>query len=302
MSIPVSLVQMEVESLNKRHNLEKMEAFIYQEAQAQSKLIVFPELANTGYVAPFEAGQKLGLGLDSYADYTRELWAAADSLQGESLHKMATLAQELDVFIVAGLALYDEQIPTRLFNSSVLFGPTKGLISVYHKLHLWGPEKLYFARGEQIFVDDLPIGKLGMQVCYDIRFPELTRILALQGAEIVTNIWASAYPIANLPADLDLFKHRCFTRAHENGVYFLSCNQAGTRGDYQFLGHSVVCGPDGNVVAELASFDEGVLRAEINKEKIREYRSTVSIFADRQAELYQRYYQALDQPPAKIEI
>src|SRR5690625_788038 len=297
MSFAVSLVQMEVDSLAKENNWAKMEAYVRQEAQAGAKLIVFPELSNTGYIAPFEAGQPVGLGFGHYSDYARALWAAAEPLQGDNMHRMAVLAQELEVYVVAGLALYDEQVPTRLFNSSALFGPGDGVLAVYHKLHLWGMEKLYFARGERIFVNQLPMATLGMQVCYDIRFPELTRIMALQGAEIITNVWASAYPKDSIPADMGLFVHRCFTRAHENGVYFLSCNQAGSRGDYQFLGHSVVCGPDGNVQAELANFDEGVVRAELDLQKVRDYRASVPLFADRQADLYQRYFQALDKLP-----
>jgi len=297
MSFAVSLVQMEVESLAKDHNWDKMEGFVRQEAQAGARLIVFPELSNTGYVAPFEAGQALGMGFKRYGDYARALWQAAEPLQGDNMRRLSMLAQELDVFIVAGLAVYDERVPTRLFNSSVLFGPAEGELAVYHKMHLWGTEKLYFARGEEISVHQLPIGTLGMQVCYDIRFPELTRIMALQGAEIITNVWASAYPKDSIPADMGLFVHRCFTRAHENGVYFLSCNQAGSRGDYQFLGHSVVCGPDGNVQAELANFDEGVVRAELDLQKVRDYRASVPLFADRQADLYRRYFQALDKLP-----
>ncbi len=128
-----------------------------------------------------------------------------------------------------------------------------------------------------------------MQICYDIRFPEITRIMACEGAGIITSVWASFGADGQPVADEGLFIHRAYTRAVENGVFFLSCNRAGLHGDQRFFGRSCVIAPDGRVLGNLAHDREDILRVELDLADITRYRAATGIWTDRVPELYARY-------------
>jgi len=147
-----------------------------------------------------------------------------------------------------------------------------------------------FKKGDSIDVWPGPQCRLGMQICYDVRFPEITRILALQGAEVVTNVWASAGVEGDPIADENLFVHRAYTRAVENGLFFLSCNRVGVQAGYRFFGRSCAIAPNGRVLGALAHDREDVLRVEIDLREISQYRTYTGIWTDRDPELYQRYW------------
>jgi predicted amidohydrolase len=131
-----------------------------------------------------------------------------------------------------------------------------------------------------------------MQICYDIRFPEITRILALQGADVVTNIWASSGVDGAPVADEALFIHRAYTRATENGVFFLSCNRAGVQAGHRFFGRSCAVAPNGRVIGALEHDAEDVLRVEIDLQEVSRYRAFTGIWTDRDPALYARYFTA----------
>ena len=172
-----------------------------------------------------------------------------------------------------------------MYNASVLFGP-EGVIGSYRKIHLWHCEKLYFAPGDSLEVFRSAIGTIGLQVCYDIRIPEVTRSLALKGAEIICSVWASFRKSNAPPDDPDLFKHRAYTRSVENRIFFLSCNRSGKQGDFSFLGRSIVTSPNGTVLAASTTEDEEVIRAEINLAAVTAYRTCTGVIADRRPNAY----------------
>lgn len=284
----VSLIQLDVRPLAPAENLEKMHHFAMEQIKAGAQIIVFPELCNTGYVEPLAPGGVF-LEQNSFAEYIADLQQASEAVDGPYTRWMRDLCTRYRVYIVAGLATKHPSLYGCLYNSSVLMKPD-GEYFVYHKIHRWHMEKLYFVAGEKIEVQDSDFGKIGMQICYDIRFPEVTRVMALQGAQIITNIWASFRHIKSAVADDGLFFHRAYTRAVENGVFFLSCNRAGKHGDFCFMGRSCIIAPDGRVVAQSFSENEEVISAEINISEVASYRSSTGIFTDRRNDVYQKYF------------
>lgn len=281
----VSLIQLDVAPLAPARNLDRMCDFARREAARGARLILFPELANTGYVEPLAPGEPIDPAFSEHAEYAERLYAASEPPGGPVSRALAEIAREHGTHIVTGLAQRDPVLPGVIYNASVLLGPD-GLIGSYRKIHLWHCEKLYFATGDGIEVCPTAIGTIGLQVCYDIRFPEITRSLTLKGAEIVCSVWASFRKTDTPPDDPDLFKHRAYTRAIENGIFFLSCNRSGTHGRFSFLGRSIAISPHGRVLAASSSEDEEVIRAEIDLGDVAAYRMSTGILADRKSYAY----------------
>ncbi|UWU73181.1 carbon-nitrogen hydrolase family protein [Bradyrhizobium huanghuaihaiense] len=289
--VSVSLIQFDAKVLEPETNLERMRAAILSEAKTGAQLIVFPELSNTGYVEPLTPGAPFSPDSGGSDQYAFRLFQAAEPVNGPFITSLCDLARAHSLHVVAGLALRHPVQQGVMLNASILIGP-QGVLGVYHKIHRWHLEKLYFIAGQSISVQRTPLGPIGMQICYDIRFPELTRALMLQGAQIVTNIWASFRPKDKPLEDEQIFTHRAYTRATENGVFFLSCNRAGTQGHCAFMGRSVIVAPDGKVLAQSTSEDEDVIRAEIDLDDVARYRSYVGLATDRRTDLYSRYLTA----------
>ena len=281
----VSLIQMDVAPPAPVRNLERLCKFARSEAADGARLILFPELANTGYVEPLAPGEPIDPEFGEHAEYAAQLYAASEPPDVPVSRALTEVACEHGTHIVAGLALRDPVVPGVLYNASVLFGPA-GVIRTYRKMHLWHCEKLYFAPGDGLEVCRTAIGAIGLQICYDIRFPEITRGLTLKGAEIVCSVWASFRKTDTPPDDPDLFKHRAYTRALENGIFFLSCNRSGTQGRFSFLGRSIAISPHGKVLAASSSEKEEVIRAQIDLGDVAAYRMSAGILADRQPHSY----------------
>ncbi|CAB3801569.1 (R)-stereoselective amidase [Paraburkholderia caffeinitolerans] len=287
--INVSLVQFNPASLQAAENGLRMCEFAQAEAKQGANLIVFPELSNTGYVEPLVAGQPISDGVGGTlhpGEFAQRLQAAAATVDGPLIEQLRGIAERYKTHIVAGLALRDATQRGVLYNSSALIGPD-GLFSVYHKIHLWHCEKLYFTPGRRIDVFDTALGKLGMQVCYDIRFPEITRIMSLKGATIVTSVWAAPFPVGKALADGDIFRHRAYTRATENGIFFLSCNRVGVQAGHEFLGRSLVAAPNGDILAAADNTEETVVRAQLDPALVDEYRCIAPVWLDRRPDVYE---------------
>jgi len=286
--VNVSLVQFDAKVLEPELNLTRMQAAIGAEAKQGAQLIVFPELSNTGYVEPLTPGAPFSPEAGEADRYPFRLFQAAEPQNGPFITSLCDLAREHRLHVVAGLALRHPVQQGVMHNASVLIGP-HGVLGTYHKIHRWHLEKLYFMAGESISVQQTMLGPIGMQICYDIRFPELTRALMLHGAQIVTNIWASFRPHDKPLEDDQIFTHRAYTRATENGVFFLSCNRAGRQGRCAFMGRSVIVAPDGRILAQSSSEDEDVIRAELDLDDVARYRTYVGLATDRRADMYAQY-------------
>jgi len=192
---------------------------------AGAQIVVLPELVTSGYVfASLE-----------------EARAAAFPAEGEWFAGWAREAARVDAVVIGGFC---ERGPDgRLFNSSALVDGG-GLRAVYRKLHLWGEEPRWFSAGDRPApVLDTGHGRIGLAVCYDIEFPELTRGLALAGAELL------AVP-ANWPREpRPILQSLAATTAYLSRVYVAVCDRCGSERGLEFEGGSVIAGPDGGLCA-----------------------------------------------------
>ncbi len=289
--IRVSIVQFDAAPLMPDDNIERICAFIKQEARQGCELVILPELSNTVYVEPLVP---CGPMVSDVPHYPQALFDACADLNGPHVEALQNTAADCNISLVIGLGIRDRALSGVMRNASLLITPS-GLGGIYFKVHQWHNEKLYFTRGNSI--DTFPcLGtRVGMQICYDIRFPEITRIMASRGAGIITSVWASFGAAGQPLADPGLFIHRAYTRAIENGVFFLSCNRAGLHGEQQFFGRSCAIAPDGRILGNLDHHSEDVLRVELDLQDIARYRTATGIWADRVPDLYARYAPVLGQ-------
>ncbi|MGD0590395.1 MAG: nitrilase-related carbon-nitrogen hydrolase [Bacteroidota bacterium] len=214
-------------------------------------LYVLPELFNTGYNFVDEA----------------EVRSMAESADGSTFQTINEWTTKHSTYSVYGFA---EQAD-KLYNSAALVGP-EGFIGIYRKVHLFDRENLFFAPGNLGFpVFDLPIGKVGMMVCFDWLYPESVRSLALKGAQLI------AHP-SNLV--LPYCPDGMVTRALENKVFTATADRVGeeNRGgiDLKFIGTSQIVATNGKILCRLGEREHGIAVADIDltladKKQINEY-------------------------------
>ncbi|WP_219419315.1 nitrilase family protein [Pseudonocardia nigra] len=216
-------------------------------ADAGATLIVLPELCSSGYV--FES--------------RREAFAAAEEVpSGRTISAWEELCRDRSVYLVAGIP---ERVGDRLYNSSVLVGPS-GHIGTFRKVHLWNRENLYFEPGDLGFpVFHTPIGRIATFICYDCWFPESYRACALAGADIIcvpTNWVPIPGQAQGSPAMATVL---CQAGAHTNSVYVAAADRVGTERGQLFNGQSVIVSYTGWPMAGPASpDDEEILYADVD--------------------------------------
>jgi 5-aminopentanamidase len=232
-------------------------------------LVVFPECALSGYVfGDREQASQAAVGLD-----------------GPEVGALAAACAEHGLHAVVGLLEADRGA---VYNAAVLLGP-EGVVGSYRKAHLpcLGVDR-FVARGEQRepAVFETALGRIGVAICYDLRFPETARLLALAGAELVAQ--PSNWP----PQAVLLADHFVRVRAAENRVFVVLANRGDEEGGVEFIGRSQIVGPAGDVLAS-AEREEGLVVADVDLAEAREKRIVnepgvyeVSLFEDRRPELY----------------
>jgi predicted amidohydrolase len=272
-SVRVAVAQTAPELGANARNLERLLDRLQEVASKGARLVVFPECALSGYMV----------------DRVEELRCLAEPIPGPSTSRIAEACARQRVYAVVGLL---EQGIDAFYNSAVLVGP-EGLIARYRKAHLpgLGLDRLV-AHGDTPFaVHDTPIGRIGMAICYDIRFPEPTRLLALRGAEIVAfpSNWPSVERLAPPSAIPDVLTR---ARAIENRVFLAVADRAGEERGSRFLGRSQLIDVSGKVVAEAGSGEE-LLYADFDLALARQKdfvyapgRFETHWFADRRTDLY----------------
>ena len=273
--ITVAGVQMDVALMDMEANLQAMETHLGETARRGALLTVFPECALTGYCF----------------DSLEEALPYAESIPGPSTERLAKRCAELNVFAVYGLL---EKDGDDLFNACVLIGP-EGLVGSYRKIHLpyLGIDRFTTPGNRPFAVQEAGPLKIGMNICYDGSFPESSRIMALQGADLIvlpTN-WP---PGAKCTADYVIN-----TRAMENATYYMAVDRVGNERGFDFIGQSRICEPNGDTVAWANHTDEEILYAQLdlrrsrNKHLVRvPEKHEIHRFADRQPQ----WYAALTEP------
>lgn len=240
---------MQVGIHNKKNNLERTLSLVNEAADAGAGLVVLPELANTGY------------SFDTRAEAYEHAEQVPD---GPTCEAWSALAADRGLYIVGGIAEMDG---VRLYDTAVLVGP-EGYIGRYRKTHLWNKEKLVFEAGNEGFpVFETPIGRIGMLICWDIWFPEVARILAAQGADIICspNNWVWTPPPLFDSTGKAMASYLTMAAAHQNSVPIIAADRVGEERGAKFLGCSLIAGINGWPVGEVASAtDDAILYADID--------------------------------------
>ncbi|MFC1912256.1 carbon-nitrogen hydrolase family protein [Chloroflexota bacterium] len=282
--VKVSLVQFAPVWLDRHSSAKRMKRFAEEEAAKGSELIVFPELCNVGYITPVVVGEPPSFDSETTAaQFASKYIKASEPVPGPTTDVLEAVTRKYGVYIVVGISQIHPVVPATLLNSAVLVGPS-GLVGIHHKMHIPADERSYFYPGNTVDVYRTDLGNLGMLVCYDGRFPEPSRILALKGAEIICALSASPRVEHQYP---EMDKYRADCRAQENGVYFIACNRSGKEGNTVYLGHSAIAKPGGGIIASSESENEEVITAELYNEEIIAFRSSfIGVFRDRRPEMY----------------
>ena len=255
---------------NKGENLDAAESLIRSAASAGADLIALPELWNCH-------------GLEEV------YWENAEPVPGPTTAFLGGLAGELGVYLLGGSILEGDSQSTKLHNTSTFFGPDGRMSAVYRKIHLFdvkAPDREYLesrtiAAGKEIVTAKAGAATIGLSVCYDVRFPELYRLLALRGAEVL------AVPAAfTLQTGKDHWELLLRARAVENQAYVVAPAQWGRKADGRWTyGRSIIVDPWGTVLAQCPDRD-GFALATLDLDYLDRFREEFPALKNRRPETY----------------
>lgn len=263
----VAVAQMEPRLAEKERNLDAALERLEEAAAAGAQLLVLPECAIPGYMF----------------DSAEEALPHAEEIPGPTTEAFERECARLGVHAITGLL---ERDGDTLYNAAILAGPD-GLIGSYRKTHLpfLGVDR-FVTPGDEFKVFDTALGRIGLIICYDLRFPEVTRTLALHGADMVA--LPTNFPMAaKLQCDVI-----APARAAENRIYLLVANRVGKERWGEFCGWSQIVDPYGTRLAEAGETEETLLVADVELEKARDKDYVVPgeyelyLFGHRRPELY----------------
>jgi predicted amidohydrolase len=244
-------------------NLKKIEEFTRAAHAKGAELIVFPEMADTGYSM----------------EHIRRHAASWD--QG-AVPKLKALAADLSIAIVCGLSERDNAL---IYNSQVVIDRHGEVIAKYRKTHLFPmppiAEHLCFAPGDCLADFSMAPFRFGLTICYDLRFPEVYRTL-VTAHQANAFIISSAWPFPRV----EHFRILAVARAIENQSYVIAANRVGMDDGVTCCGTSAIIDPYGVVVASASADREEVIYADLSGEAIKSVRERMPVFANRRAALY----------------
>lgn len=243
-------------------NLEQVKSGL---KNAKADLIVLPELPFTGY----------------YFKDRQEVHQLAHEVHDSMIIKsLIELCNQNDFYLVTGFA---EKEKNKLYNSSLLIGP-EGLIHTYRKIHLFNLEKMWFDPGNtKLTVYEIDGVNIGMMVCWDWIYPEVTRKLAVLGADIICH-----------PSNLVLpyCQYTMVSRSMENNVFTITANRIGEdkrpHGNLKFTGKSQVTGPKGKIIYKAKSNqkDLSIIEIDVTEARNKSMTSTNDLLKDRRPQYY----------------
>lgn len=265
MKVKVSCVQMYPSLGKPAENAEKMCRFIddIMASEPNTDLIVFPELCVSGY----ECGRL-------FYELAEESNCSSSAFRLRIIEKAA----EYGIYVIFG---FPERSGDCLYNSAMLIDDKGTVSGVYRKCQLFDTEKNWFSFGHDYPVFDTRFGKIGIMICFDAIYPEIARIMALRGADllVVSTNWEKPY--------LDDYRLTMSARCLDNILPMACANRVGRDCDLDFFGVSRITDPVGKVILEMAEDEEGFISAELDLEESAHLRkSYYTMFADRQPETY----------------
>ena len=268
--IKLALCQMNVID-DKKANLDEASSMIARSIEKNANFIILPEMFNCPY------------SNDKFIEYGEE------EHESITLNTIAELARENDVYILAGSI--PERENDKLYNTSYLFDRTGKIIAKHRKMHLFDidvKDKITFKEsdvltaGDDFTVADTEFGKVGVGICYDVRFVELARIMAENGASIL--FYPGAFNQTTGPAHWELLFR---SRALDNQVFCVGVAPAlNEDASYHSYGHSIVTNPWGEVITQAGEKEELII-CEIDLSEIKKVREELPVLKNKRKDLYE---------------
>ncbi len=260
----ISCIQMDMLLGEAERNFAHAEELIRTTAAERPDVVVLPETWNTGFFP-----ENLAPCADHNGQRTKAVFSA--------------LAKELNINIVCGSVA--NRKADGFYNTAYVFDRAGEVVGEYDKTHLftYAGEHTHFCPGSRTCCFQLDGARCGLIICYDIRFPELTRTMALEGMDIL-------FVVAQWPEKRAMhLETLARTRAIENQMFLALCNSVGTAGETRCGGHSAVIDPWGEYLAQAGDTEE-TITGEADLSVIEGIRSSIHVFRDRRPELYKLYY------------
>ncbi|KAG9277244.1 omega-amidase NIT2 [Astyanax mexicanus] len=264
----LAVVQLAVTKV-KSDNLQRACSLVKEAAGQGAKVVVLPECFNSPY------------GTGFFAEY-------AEKIPGESTQALSEAAKESGVFLVGGSI--PEEDGEKLFNTCSVFGPDGKILVKHRKIHLFDidvPGKIRFQESEtlspgcSLSMFETPFCKVGVGICYDMRFAELAQIYARKGCQLL--VYPGAFNMTTGPAHWELLQR---ARAVDNQVYVATASPARDEtASYVAWGHSTVVNPWGEVITKAGS-EESVVYADIDLQYLSDVRQQIPITTQRRNDIY----------------
>jgi predicted amidohydrolase len=263
----ISLGQICCKAADKADNLKKIQEAIVKAKKQSADMVIFPELSLTGYVV------------------RDQIYELAETVPGPSTNILATIAKKTKMYIIFGMPELSSRTQATIHNTAVLVGPD-GFVGKYRKMYLpthsMFEEKRYFRPGYDVAVFNTKLGRIGLIVCYDIFFPEVSRLTRLNGAQLIVCISAS-------PAVRQTFFETLTTaRALENTAFLAFVNLVGIEDGLQFWGGSRLIGPQGKIMVKAKYDEEDLVTGKVNYADIRSVETFVPTLRDLRPELFDK--------------
>lgn len=266
-------------------NVEKIDLWTKKASDAGADLVLFPELSLTGFMPNHPTGD--------HNAWLREALTAGQSLvetiPGPAVDQLIETAHRQDVLVSAGLL---ENAGNVLHNTQVLVGPD-GLLGAWRKMHIPMFEMPFYNGGGVPPVVETPLGRIGVNICFDALLPESTRLLAVQNVEIVLFPFAADPPPVTPQGWQEWAAPAVRSRCQENGVFGLACNYVGqvefAGVTQEFPGGGLAVGPRGDVIAEwdAGTGETAMLVVDFHQKMLQEARAEPEyLYRFRRPELY----------------
>ncbi len=269
----VALAQISCKPGDKEGNLKKIEKMAMRAHKGRADLLILPELSLTGYVV------------------RDQIYELAEEIPGESTRHVERIAKKTNLHIVFGMPELSKNTQATLHNAAVLVNPN-GVIGKYRKMYLPThsvfEEKRYFRPGYKSAVFSTNLGNIGLIICYDIFFPEVTRLARLDGAQLIVCI--SASPAVRRT----FFEVLTIARAMENTAYLAFVNLAGIEDGLQFWGGSRLIAPNGKILAQAKYDEEDFVIHEIDYTDVKSVEPFVPTLKDLRPELFDKLKRAAE--------
>ncbi|KAF9158522.1 hypothetical protein DFQ26_007521 [Actinomortierella ambigua] len=270
-SVRLALVQLAVGS-NKQANLDNARKHVLQASSNGAKIIVLPECFNSPY------------GTGFFPEY-------AETLQdGPSTKALSSMAKDAKAWLIGGSIPERDNSDNNVYNTCTVYNPKGEMVAIHRKVHLFDidvPGKIRFQESETLTGGnnlthvDTEYGKVGVGICYDIRFPELAMIAARKGC--VAMIYPGAFNMTTGPLHWELLQR---ARAVDNQMFVAACSPArDLSSSYHAWGHSTVVGPDGQVLSTTDE-KESIVYADLDFAKMEEFRQNIPLNNQRRFDMY----------------